>query len=481
MLSLLLAGCATHTEQPDLPTLRNSEWTVAQPDIHPLPTTATSQSGAWWQRPDPAHLAPLIRATLAWNADIQTARISYEQARLSADTSAASRLPQLSAQASAGRNSTPFANPGSAGNSLSLGLSASWEADIWGELAASERASLAQWQGAGATLQYQQLTLLADLISAWSSLLTSAERWQLAVDNRDISQATWQQMVFQRQAGLITDLDVANARTSWLQAEAAIPQWRDQYQQALQNIRILCGDCQAAAQLPGQPQQWLDSRPDTFGDAFNDALLSALPASLQIPASQLQQRPDVQASEWNLRASVASLDSTKASRWPSISLSGSIGNNADNVADLFDPQALVAQLAASIGYSLFDGGQLQNRISSAELDVQQALVNYRTTLLNARAEVENALSALDNQQQQLLALQQAELSAAQAWQLAQQQQQAGLLSGSDALTVQAQWLNARASRVAGHADLRSSLITLYRAMALDVDRLAPAADATAQE
>ncbi|MCY0966214.1 efflux transporter outer membrane subunit [Parathalassolituus penaei] len=479
LLCLLLAGCATQSELPDLPQLRDSQWPQAHPQASIQSNSDISvlqpDTLAWWQRPDPQHLAPLIKATLAYNADISTARISYQQARLTADSSNASRWPQVSAQASAGRSSTPFADNGSAANSLGLGLSASWELDLWGELDAAERAAVAQWQGAGATLQYQQLSLLADLISAWSSLINSVERWRLAVDNRDISKATWQQMVWQRQAGLITDLDVANARTSWLQAEAAIPQWRDQYQQALQDIRIICGDCEAAARLPGQP----DQLPVPDANLFDQQLGSVLPTSLQVPASQLQQRPDVQAAEWNLRASVASLDSSKASRWPSISLSGSLSSSSSNAASLFDPEQIVAQIAASIGYTLFDGGQIRNRISSAELDVQQALVNYRSALMSARQEVENALSALDSQQQQLQALLQAEDSAAQAWQLAQQQQQAGLLSGSDALTVQASWLSARATRVAGNADLRSSLITLYRALALDVDNLAPSATSSA--
>jgi len=101
-------------------------------------------------------------------------------------------------------------------------------------------------------------------------------------------------------------------------------------------------------------------------------------------------RPDIRAAEAQLKALNAQIGVAKASRFPSIGLTGSYGYASEELSNLFQPGAAWS-LLAGLAQPLFDAGRLKANQRAAEARYAQGIAGYSKTVLNAFKEVENAL------------------------------------------------------------------------------------------
>jgi multidrug efflux system outer membrane protein len=105
----------------------------------------------------------------------------------------------------------------------------------------------------------------------------------------------------------------------------------------------------------------------------------------------LQRRPDIRATEARLKALNLRIGSAKAARFPSITLTGSYGWNADGKDRLFKSDSVIWNISAGVVQPLMDAGRLKARQRGVEAQYQQAVSDYADAILNAFAEVEGAL------------------------------------------------------------------------------------------
>jgi NodT family efflux transporter outer membrane factor (OMF) lipoprotein len=135
--------------------------------------------------------------------------------------------------------------------------------------------------------------------------------------------------------------------------------------------------------------------------ALRQLLNSGDPRSMQsapfavqsLPVALLSQRPDVVAKERALAAASASIGIAEASRYPRLSLSGSIapsvvasgGAHVSSTPWSFGP---------SLSLPLFDGGAAKASVRSAEASYVIALADYRQAVSTAVQEVEQNLVRL---------------------------------------------------------------------------------------
>jgi multidrug efflux system outer membrane protein len=88
----------------------------------------------------------------------------------------------------------------------------------------------------------------------------------------------------------------------------------------------------------------------------------------------------------NARVGVA-----KASRFPSMTLTGSYGFSSEELHQLVRRESKLWQLASGIGQPLFDAGKLKAGQRAAEARYQQGVAEYAKAVLTAFSEVESAL------------------------------------------------------------------------------------------
>ena len=137
------------------------------------------------------------------------------------------------------------------------------------------------------------------------------------------------------------------------------------------------GDTTLAAVLPVEPQQLPRTTvPDVAAG---------------LPAELLARRPDLRAAELRLRETLAQGDASRASYYPTLSLTGALGTSSASLLNLVKNPVLSLGAGLSLPFLRFNEMQLNTDLVKAQY--AEAATTYRQTLYTALSEVENALSA----------------------------------------------------------------------------------------
>jgi NodT family efflux transporter outer membrane factor (OMF) lipoprotein len=185
-----------------------------------------------------------------------------------------------------------------------------------------------------------------------------------------------------------------------------------------------------------------------------------------IPADTLRQRPDVRAAERNLAAETARLGKAMAARYPSFSLSGSLGLSASalSLGALASSDAVSRSLLTTLTAPIFDRGRIRQQIEIQDAVQEQALVSYETVVLTALKDVEDALVSLANSRLRQEALTQAVEAARNAALLARQRYTVGITDFQTVLDTERTVLTVEDSLVSTEADGTTALVQLYKAL-----------------
>ncbi|WP_286744617.1 TolC family protein, partial [Aquabacterium sp. UBA2148] len=245
--SALLAGCAaTPYEQPALTVPASYVSANADAggatDVKSLAEAAQAGEAAqglspWWLAFDDPALRQLIRDALARNNDLAQAALKVRRAQLLAGQAASDQLPTVTLQGSSTASRPLDGGDTTRLNSASLGLS--WEADLWGRVAALR--SAADWEA--------QATEEDRLAAALALVGTTARlHWQVGYLNQRVeasqqsieyARRTLELVQAQKGQGAVSGLEVAQATQSLAAQEAAHTQFLLQRTQARNALAIL--------------------------------------------------------------------------------------------------------------------------------------------------------------------------------------------------------------------------------------------------
>ena len=450
-LVFLLGGCASLeqrlTEMKSASSVTAPErWNTTAQEIGTR-ATAPETLSRWWQQFGDEALDRLIKAALSNAPDIRTAQATLRQSRASRDLAAANLLPSLGASAGVTRSRT--------GNAASqtlytAGFDASWEPSIFGGLRDAADAARADAAASEASLASTQASLAAEVALNYVTLRASQQRLAVARANVASQAETLQIAEWREMAGLVTRLDVEQARTNLEQTRATISALDTARAEAEHRLAILTG------RAPGTLHESLkDARP-----------LPVAPEEIAvgIPADTLRQRPDVRAAELMLVAEIARTAEREAERYPSLTLAGSLDWKALSLSALGGSDTLVRSLAASLAGTLFDGGRIRARIAVQNAVQDKALIAWEKSVLTALEDVENAMTAYANGRQRVEARRKAAVSAANAAGLARIQYQAGSSDFQKVLETERTLLTAQDNLASAEADVLTAVIQLYKAM-----------------
>lgn len=437
--------------------------------------THTPGLARWWEELRDPLLTRLVEDALAYSPtlDQATARIREAQAQLRQQR--AGQLPSVGAMATYLRADLPGVGIGTTGtengeetgasasgetsggansslNFYNLGLSASWEPDLFGGLRRGVEQSRATIGARTADLADAQVSLSAQVAQAYVNLRDVQERIRLNAASTRLQQ---QQLDLTRQRegrGTASRLDLERLQNQLEGTQAdAIPlgAQRDEY---LNQLAVLTG------RTPGT----LDATLDTV------AAIPLPPAAVPIgnPAALIAHRPDVRSAERQLAASTASIGVNKAKELPGIRFMGLLGLGGTSPGDVFDLDNLTTLIAPSLNWSFLDFGRNRaaTRVSEAQRD--QAEATYRRAVLEALGDAETALSRFGNTRAQLSQLARAEATATRAATLNRQRVTAGTSTLIDQLDIERQRLSAAIAVAQAKAQLTQSYIAVNKALGL---------------
>jgi len=336
-------------------------------------------------------LVSLIEKALVKNNEVLIAIKSMEQLDLTYKQAKLSLLPTLDFDAGASRS---YQSKNSLNGSLSAqftskdylddysaNLRLSWEADIWGKAAMQKRDAKAGYFAQKENLSALKTRIIVQVAQSYYNLLGLDEQLKIAQKNIDLSNSTLSMMQMQYNSGLISSLALYQTEAQKKTAELLVPLAEANIAVQENALQILCGEY-----------------PDSITRAGNlDAaeLNVALPSG--VPAALLSRRPDVKAAEYAVMSANAKTGLAKATMYPTLSLSPSIGINSFEFDTWFNfPGSVTKTIAANLVQPIFKKRQLRTAYEIAILEQEKAVVQFKQSFITAVGEVSDAMSKLKN-------------------------------------------------------------------------------------
>ena len=399
----------------------------------------------YWREFDDPLLTELVDLAIANNLDIAQSTARLAQAREAVSSARAGRLPQFSGSGGARRDVGDFSD---STLQFNAGLDASWEVDLFGQISNSVAASRSDLAAAGYSLADVQRLVVGNVAQQTISARTTSVQLAIARDTLANQDENLQIAIWRRQAGLVSSLDVEQARSQRAQTAASIP--------ALEGD--LAATSNAISTLIGEP-------PGRVWDLFKHAGTIPVPPvklGLGVPTEVLRRRPDVRAAEYGLLSDLARIDVARAQLLPMVRLTGTIGSASRGIDSLFD--IITGNLFASVGQLIFDGGRTQAQIGTAEAQADASLASWRQTILRALEDVESNGVALTTSRERLALLEESRDASENSAIMARSQYQAGLIDFQILLTSESQLLSARNAVASAKAQHASAFVSLTQAL-----------------
>ena len=459
LVAVLLVACSTVPElkqpQVEVPTAfkevqapDGTQWKPAQP--------AEAQArGQWWLAFNDSTLTSLIDEATRANASLAVAAGRVKQARAIAGITDAERGFQLGVgvggqrgRPSAASLGLPEGTPVAASTSYQAALTASYEVDLFGRLAAGSSASQADAQASEATYKSVLLALQADVAQTWFRL--QAANAELATLNRAVDLRTQSVKVNQSRYdnGDIGEFDLARAKTELATAKAeaiGVQRKRTQSEHAL-------------AVLLGKPASSFTAE----DRALAETGLPAIPAGL--PSKLLERRPDITAAPRAMTASNARIGVAKSAMFPALALTGSGGGESSSLSDVFKWSSRSWVVGALLSAPILDGGRNKANIARSEAVLEESVASYRQSVLVAFAEVEDNLSGLRILAGQAEQIDAAVVSARRSADLAQKLYDAGRSSYLELLDAQRNLSAVERNAVLLRGDRAVTTVALIRSL-----------------
>ena len=320
----------------------------------------------WWRDYEDATLNALVARGLAQNLDIRTSIARIEEAQANVRTTG------LPAQVS-GALSGDATRSGSEGISYTDNSSASFNPSILLDLFGGERRAreqaLARLEAVRLDVGVARLAFLSSLVSNYIDARYFQEALAITRQNQRSRAETLDLVQRQREAGSVTDLDVARAQALLDETRANIPSLEANFLASVYALATLLAEPAQpliASLQQGAPQPRARSR-----------------ANAGVPADLLRNRPDIRSAERTLAATTAAVGVAEADLYPSLTLGGTVTSAATRSWN-FGP---------AISLPVLSQPRLRGNRDQAISRARQAELDWRATVLDAVEEVQAAQSA----------------------------------------------------------------------------------------
>src|SRR6266850_2225654 len=218
-------------------------------------------------------------------------------------------------------------------------------------------------------------TLVSDVATAYFDLRELDTELEIAQRTLATRQQSLQLIDMRRQGGVGTLFDLRQAEQLVYSATQVIPDSQRLIEQTENQLRLLLGQPPGAVPR-GQP---------LTAQAHPPAVPPGLPSAL------LERRPDIRAAEQTLIAANANIGVAKAAYFPTISLTGLLGYESNQLSSLLKGASSTWQFVPQVTQPIFTAGRITSQVHLAEAQQQEALVQYEKTIQTAFREVSDAL------------------------------------------------------------------------------------------
>lgn len=455
LVGILLAGCISVG-----PDYRRPESRL--PDAWNQAVTQGLESGRsastdWWRVFNDERLSLLILDAAQANLDLKAVVARLEQAQAQYGVARAQYWPTVNGVGFAGatrasEDTTPVI-PESLdreGQLYQLGGDFAWELDLWGRVRRIVESSRASYEAAEEAYRDALVVLFSRVALNYVEARTLQQQIAKLEENIAMLKETLEIVKNRNQAGLVPDLNVAQAERDLAVAEANLPDLRARLFAAVNRLGVLTG------RAPAEMQAKLAAA----------APIPAVPEQVEVglPAELLRQRPDIRQRERELAAQNARIGVAKAEYYPIFSLPGTFVLEAADAGNLFNGGSLAYSFGPAFRWNLFAGGRVRQNVRLEEARTKELLARYEQQVLTAVEDVETAMSDLAQERARQAKLQEAASAARRTMDMSMVLYRSGLTDFQNVLDAQ-RILIAQESDLAGSSGrMCANLVRLYKAL-----------------
>jgi NodT family efflux transporter outer membrane factor (OMF) lipoprotein len=417
---------------------------------------ALDTSSAYWDQLNDTTLSRLLHEVSRGNLDLQAARARVSAANSDRVRSILDLTPSATVSAAYSRQRYAVASfPGATGvfpdqNVWSTSVDASWDLDIFGQIRHNVQAQGAFQDVAEEQQRDVEVTLQAQLASAYFQLRGAQEQLQVARQNAANQKKTLELTEQRASAGRGSAFDTERAHAQLSSTLAIIPAREAQVVAAQYHIGTLVG------RSPTQVAQELDQA----------APLPSLPdvTAIANPDWVVRRRPDVAAAERQAAAQGALVGAAKASYLPRVTIGGSAGYLAPEFSTVGDRSTYRYVIGPVITWPGLNLGRVKTEVDAAQAREHAARAQYSQSVLAAVEDVETTLSRYRAAREQVARLEEASAASSRAAELARLRYSEGATDLLAVLDAQRTELDAQDRLAQGRTDAATAYAALYRAM-----------------
>ena len=461
-LIFLTTSCSVgpNYQKPDLPA--PATWTEAQQkgvDARAVELTR------WWTAFNDPLLDSLVERAVRSNLDLRLAEARIREARASRVVTASAAWPTVGVSGSYTRNrasESAFGAPGQGAvvvpsgganldqNLYQTGFDANWEIDVFGGVRRSVEAADATVEATVEDRRDVLVTLLGEVARNYIDLRGFQRRLAVARANLKTQEDTLELTQVRFQAGLASDLDVAQQETQLNATAAQVPTLESALKQAAYGLDVLLG------LQPGV----------LWNELAKETEIPGLPAEVLVglPSDLLRRRPDIRRAERQLAAATALVGAATADLFPKFSLTGVAGLQSVSASDWFTKGSRFWSIGPTISWPVFDAGRIRANIEIRNAQQEQALTQYEKSVLSAFGDVETALVSYANEQARYRSLANAVAASRRAVAMANELYVRGLNDFLNVLDTQRSLYLTESDLAQSQATMATNLVALYKAL-----------------
>lgn len=263
----------------------------------------------------------------------------------------------------------------------SIGLSSSWEVDIWKKLRNEKKASVYEYLSSIEGKNFMVTTLISEIADSYYELMALDNQLEIVNQNLEIQKNALRIVKLQKKAAKTTELAVRRF-------QAEVLKNLSEKNAIEQKIVVIENKINF---LIGKSPQHINRKSEDFLTTKIDTVFSGIPSQL------LQNRPDIRKAEFELAAAKLNTKVARANFYPSVGLKAGVGLSSFKTKFLTNiPESLSYSLVGDVVGPLINRNAIKAAYKNASDQQLQAIFEYEKTILNAYIEVVNELSNIKN-------------------------------------------------------------------------------------
>jgi len=461
--TVILASCSPVSSLVDI----NDSTLYLEDDLWTSDNTKFSDNSdisvQWWEVFQDKQLDLLMKEFISSNYDLKIALLALDSSKSLSIINKSSLFPNISigfgsSAMQTNNKGTQFDDieipaPGgetiefaetSISENYKINVSSQWEVDLWGKMRSKNTSSDKNIESQKNDFNYFRLSIISQAVKMYFTVVQLNEQVALSKALVASNQEVFNIVEDRYNKGIGASLlDYRLSKSNLLISKASLEQSKMSLDSYKRQLESLVGRYPA-----GQIK---------VGDSLS-SILPSIPGS--IPSEIIETRPDILASYNKVESAAYELGYATKLKFPSFSLTNSIGTSSGDLHDIINGNALVWSIAGNALMPIFQNRKIKENEKFAETMYEKAKIEYYDTLTKSFLEIENKLALDEMLNNQVILLVEALEESEKTYDLAKERYNKGLIDLVTVIDSQKRMFDTRSRMILARKSLIENRIDL---------------------